>query len=96
MHVHTVTDRFLAARDFLLQHRTDYDTALRNFRWPRLDRFNWALDYFDVIAAGSSRPALHIIEEKGASMIRSFAELAADSNRVANYLRSLACGAATG
>ena len=35
---------FLAARDFLLRHRTDYDTAYREFRWPELERFNWALD----------------------------------------------------
>ena len=47
---------FLEARDFLLAHRTDYDTARRDFRWPRLDRFNWALDYFDAMARGNDRP----------------------------------------
>ena len=31
---------FLAARDFLLQHREDYATAYRDFRWPQLDEFN--------------------------------------------------------
>ena len=80
---------FLAARDVLLRHRTDYDAAIRAFSWPALDRFNWALDYFDSIAAGNSRPALHIVEQDGAETIRSFAELSAASNRVANYLRSL-------
>jgi hypothetical protein len=35
---------FLAARDFILKHRTDYDTAVHDFEWPSLDRFNWALD----------------------------------------------------
>ncbi|MBI4887899.1 MAG: AMP-binding protein [Acidobacteria bacterium] len=80
---------FLAARDFVLRHRTDYDTAVRDFRWPVLDRFNWALDYFDPMARGNDRPALHIVEEDGSETVRSFAELSAASNRVANYLRAL-------
>ena len=80
---------FLAGRDFLLKHRTDYDTAVREFRWPVQDHFNWALDYFDAIAAGNPRPALHIVEEDGTETIRSFAELSAASNRVANFLRGL-------
>ena len=46
---------FVAARDFLLQHRQDYATAYRDFRWPKLDRFNWALDYFDVDGARQCR-----------------------------------------
>jgi acetyl-CoA synthetase len=39
-----MTQPFLAARDFLLAHRTDYATAVRDFRWPQLGEFNWALD----------------------------------------------------
>src|SRR6266567_4741132 len=39
-----MTQGFKATRDFLLAHRTDYVTAYRDFRWPELDRFNWALD----------------------------------------------------
>jgi acetyl-CoA synthetase len=35
---------FLAARDLMLRHRADYNSALREFRWPVLDRFNWARD----------------------------------------------------
>ena len=80
---------FLAGRDFLLKHRTDYDTAVREFRWPTQHHFNWALDYFDVIAAGNHHPALHIVEEDGTETIRSFAELSAASNRVANFLDAL-------
>jgi acetyl-CoA synthetase len=53
---------FLAARDFILRHRTDYDRAVRHFKWPAIDRFNWALDYFDAVAAGNTRPALHVVE----------------------------------
>ena len=51
--------QFRAARDFLLEHREDYATAYAGFRWPRPEHFNWALDWFDVIAAGQRphRPA---------------------------------------
>ena len=80
---------FLSARDFLIRHRTDYDTAVRDFRWPVLDRFNWALDYFDAMAAGNDRPALHIVGEDGSEALRTFRELSSDSNRVANYLRTI-------
>ncbi|MBS7660603.1 AMP-binding protein [Pseudomonas lalucatii] len=80
---------FLAARDFLLAHRSDYATAVRDFRWPQLDQFNWALDYFDVMAAGNQSPALWIIEEDGSEQRYSFAELSERSNRVANHLREL-------
>ena len=54
----TSTQAFLAARNFLVTHRDDYETAYRDFRWPQLDNFNWALDYFDVYARGNDRPAL--------------------------------------
>jgi len=82
-------DAFFAARDFLLKYRTDYDTAIRAFQWPARQHFNWALDYFDTIASGNDRPALHIVDEDGAETVRSFAELSAASNRVANFLRDL-------
>ena len=36
----SANDPFLAAREFLLRHREDYTTAYRDFRWPKLDRFN--------------------------------------------------------
>jgi acetyl-CoA synthetase len=81
---------FKAARDFLLDHRTEYDTAYRDFRWPRLDRFNWALDWFDAeLARGqtASRNALTIVGEGAASL--TFAELSERSNRVANGLRTV-------
>ena len=84
-----MTTAFLACRDLLLNARTDYARAVREFRWPALQLFNWALDYFDCIARDNDRPALHVVEEDGTEQVRSFAELAADSNRVANYLRGL-------
>jgi acetyl-CoA synthetase len=80
---------FLKARDFLLAHRDDYATAYRDFRWPVLDRFNWALDYFDLMAAGNERPGLWILDEGGSETRLSFAELAVRSSRLANHLRRL-------
>ncbi|MFF0434319.1 AMP-binding protein [Streptomyces sp. NPDC004327] len=82
------TERFRAARDFLLQHREDYETAYAGFVWPRPERFNWALEWFDVIAAGNDRTALHIVEEDGQETKLSFAEMSERSNRVANWLRA--------
>ncbi|MDH4872388.1 AMP-binding protein [Pseudomonas sp. BN515] len=79
---------FLAARDFLLANRTDYDTAVRDFRWPQLVEFNWALDYFDGMAKGNEATALWIVEEDGSERRYSFEELAVRSNRVANHLRA--------
>src|SRR6516165_11796649 len=79
---------FLAAREFLLTHRTDYDAARRGFVWPRLSQFNWALDYFDPMATGNDAPALWIVEEDGTESRRSFAAMAARSNQVANWLRA--------
>ena len=80
---------FLAARDFLLAHRSQYEAACEGFAWPELDRFNWALDYFDVMAAANDRPALRIVRDGGADRTYSFAELSRRSNQVANVLRTL-------
>lgn len=79
---------FTRARDFLLAHRTDYDTAYRDFRWPQLTEFNWALDHFDPLARGNDATALHIVEEDGRETRRSFASLSARSDQVANWLRA--------
>ena len=46
--------RLRAARDFLLNHREDYATAYRDYRPPALEEFNWALDWFDAIAADAA------------------------------------------
>ena len=80
---------FLAARDFLLEHREDYATAYRDFRWPQLDEFNWALDWFDALARGNDATALWIVDENGPSDKVSFARMSERSAQVANWLRSL-------
>ncbi len=80
---------FIEARDFLLAHRVDYERAYREFRWPVLDRFNWALDYFDPMARGNQWPGLWIVDDGGGEAKLSFAELAERSSRAANWLRGL-------
>jgi len=86
------TEAFRAARDFLLRHREDYATAYKGFRWPDLAEFNWALDWFDVIAQNNERPALWIVEEDGSELRCSFAGMSRRSNQVANWLRAQGVG----
>jgi acetyl-CoA synthetase len=83
---------FRAARDFLLRHRSDYGPACAQFRWPALEEFNWALDWFDAVLASDRAtcdlPALWITNpERGADLKLSFRELSDRSNAVANFLR---------
>jgi acetyl-CoA synthetase len=78
---------FVTARDFCLRHRTDYETAHREFTWPQLEHFNWALDYFDAMAAGNDAPALQVVNEDGSEQIRSFSSMSIRSSQVANFLR---------
>jgi acetyl-CoA synthetase len=80
-------DAFLAARDFLLQHRNDYALAYRQFRWPQLAEFNWALDYFDGYARGNQKLALWIVDENGLELKLSYDEMSRRSNQVAKFLR---------
>ena len=61
-------ERFIQARDFLQQHRLDYDTAYRDYRAPELDEFqkrggglvyiHFAVDGHDAAAALSERIGL--------------------------------------
>jgi acetyl-CoA synthetase len=85
------TDTFRAARDFLLARRDDYAAARAEFGWPRLDEFNWALDWFDAIAAEHpEREALRIVGQGATSL--TYGEMASRSNRAANWLRGLGVG----
>ena len=83
---------FLQARDLLLRLRDDQAAAAREFRWPALGEFNWALDHFDAMARDPARadaPALWIVGEDGSEVKRSFRELSRRSAQVANHLRAL-------
>ncbi|MFF9066028.1 acyl-CoA synthetase [Streptomyces sp. NPDC014891] len=86
-------EEYRAARDLLLRLRGDREAACAAFRWPRAAHFNWALDWFDVLAEGNDRPALELLGQPGPDggvpvVDRlSFAELAARSGALATTLR---------
>ncbi len=85
---------FRAARDFLLSHADDYETARQGFRWPDVTGFNWATDWFDGVLAAENpdAPALWIIEQDGSETKLTFAELAGRSSRLAGWLASHGVG----
>ena len=80
------TEAVRRARDFLLANRTDYEVARAGFAWPRPERFNFALDWFDEVEP--SREALRIVGEAGA-LSRTYGQLSAASNQLANLMRTL-------
>jgi acetyl-CoA synthetase len=84
----TPTQAFREARDFLIAQRGQHDAAVAGFRWPQLQRFNWALDWFDVLAKGNHATALWVVNEDGSEQRLSFAQMAERSNHVANWLRA--------
>ncbi len=56
---HTVREM----RDFLFANATDYEAARAGFAWPQVPEFNFALEWFDVVAGRESdRPAVQIVE----------------------------------
>jgi acetyl-CoA synthetase len=84
---------FQEARAFLLRHRSDYDAAVKEFRWPDPVPFNWALDWFDAELANDpasrDRPALWIVDGGSSRETKlSFAALSRRSNQAANFLRA--------
>ena len=81
---------FREARDLLLELDDRYVAAKTTFVWPRPERFNWALEWFDAeLAAGEhgARTALKVIGETVET--RTFAELSDESARLANGLRAI-------
>jgi len=89
--------QFRSARDLLLSARTDYDRAVREYEAPRPPDLNWALDWFDRVAADTStaaRVALKVVEADGTSRSVTYAEMSARSSQVASWLSTL--GAAKG
>ena len=84
---------FQQARAFLLEHRSDYDAAVKDFRWPDPVPFNWALDWFDAELAANAdskdRAALWIVDAGSDWQTKlSFSALSRRSNQVANFLRA--------
>jgi acetyl-CoA synthetase len=82
------TEAFERARDVLLRHRDDLEAARAAFRWPELDDFNWAWDWFDVLAARKgATPALRIVGESSGVHEATFDQLADRSQRLAHWMR---------
>lgn len=82
--VATNTDRYWAARDRALAGA---------LTWPHITGvFNWATDWFDVIARGNDHTALWIVDDSGGERRLSFAEMADRSDRVAGWLQQLGVG----
>ncbi|GAA4353374.1 AMP-binding protein [Angustibacter luteus] len=84
-------ETFRAARDLLLLDREDYDSAMRQYVPPRLEHFNWGLDWFDVVAGSPQtgpRTALWVVEEDGTSTQVTYAEMADRSNQLAAWLQA--------
>jgi acetyl-CoA synthetase len=88
----SATGKFIVARQFLLNNRTDYEKAYKEFRWPDLSDFNWARDWFDVYAQGNSKTALWLQREGKGEAKFSYQELAERSDRVAHFLQCQGVG----
>ncbi|UGS25764.1 AMP-binding protein [Microbacterium resistens] len=82
-----------AARDLLFAHATDYEGARAAFRWPELTEFNFALEWFDVIAGEKpDRPAVQIVSADLRARTWTYGELSARSDQAANGLRTAGIG----
>ncbi|RUQ03043.1 AMP-dependent synthetase [Microbacterium sp. HSID17254] len=87
------TEAIRGMRDLLFTHATDYDAARREFAWPDLTAFNFALEWFDVVAGENpDRPAVQIVEADLSLRSWTYAELSARSDQVAAWLRGLGIG----
>ncbi len=80
--------KFFDLRDFVLNVKS-YEEAVKGFKWPRITKFNWALDYFDVMAEGNNKTALIFADTNGKEEKVSFDDMRKRSNRVANFLNDL-------
>jgi len=83
----TATDNYRTARDQLVRLRENHVQASAEFVWPDVGaNFNWAVDWFDVIAHGNDQTALWIVEEDGRERRISYAQMSAVSDRVATWM----------
>ncbi len=83
----TPTRAFARARDALLRNHGDLDRARAEFRWPALTDWNWAFDWFDVLASEApDRRALVLVSDTHGTATVTFATLAERSRRLARWL----------
>ncbi|MEV0374727.1 AMP-binding protein [Streptomyces sp. NPDC050636] len=77
---------FQSSRDGVLAGAGDAALFDHEFLWPDLEAFNWAYDWFDVIAGGNPNPAIIQLYAGGCRRETSYEELSENSNRVAGWL----------
>ncbi|WP_338845152.1 AMP-binding protein [Massilia sp. W12] len=77
---------FRAARDFLLQ-TGDPVAAHAGFRWPELHQFNWARDWFDVVAAEHGDRCALVVCAPDGDVEADFASLARRSDQLAAWMQ---------
>ncbi len=80
--------KFIDLKEFVLNVKS-YEEAVAGFKWPRITKFNWALDYFDVIAEGNQKPALIFADVNGGEETVTYDEMMKRSNQVANFLNDI-------
>ncbi len=83
-------EQLRAARDELLRLREDWTAVREGFRWPRPERFNFALDWFDRVAADPERrdaAALRVVGEDSDEVL-SWGRLSERSDQLASWLRA--------
>nr|WP_314845209.1 AMP-binding protein [uncultured Microbacterium sp.] len=77
-------------RDLLFAHATDYTAARQGFSWPEPTEFNFALEWFDVIAGEApDRPAVQIVSADLSLSTWTYGELSTRSDQVAAWLTGL-------
>jgi len=88
------TEAVRTVRDFLLEHGQDYAGAVAGFAWPELEEFNFATEWFDVVAGEHpDRAAVTIVSADLSTQSWTYGELARRSDQVARWLRSQGLGA---
>ncbi|HEY3339818.1 MAG TPA: AMP-binding protein [Propionicimonas sp.] len=88
------TEAVRTVRDFLLEHGQDYTGAVDGFAWPELDEFNFATEWFDVVAGEHpDRAAVTIVSADLSTQSWTYGELSRRSDQVARWLRSQGLGA---
>jgi acetyl-CoA synthetase len=84
------TNAIREMRDFLFANATDYAAARAGFSWPHPAEFNFALEWFDVVAAENpGRAAVQIVDADLSLQAWTYGELSSRSDQVANWLLGL-------
>jgi acetyl-CoA synthetase len=85
----TLNCHVLAARDFLLQHRDNYEVAYKGFTWPELPLYNFATEWFDGLAEENPNGIALWVIDGDAEQQLTFSQLSARSVAVAHLLSDL-------